>query len=163
MCAVTSGSHATWCSDSWLLWLELSQSCIVTLDSFFFFFFPEEHISFYAWVLLNSTWAYKERTEESCEVIVPFASCLKSVLCCKQANSFATCNCLQAKMKWADVLYSIPSIQVSTVWKVLLPLASFLMVSAQKPNGSGWKLPFTLNWGMLAGSMDELWHKAAPR
>jgi len=50
-------------------------------------------------------------------------------------------------MKWADVLYPIPSIQVSAVWKVLLPLASLLIVSAQKPNSSVWKLPFTLNWG----------------
>lgn len=138
---------------------EYLQNCINSLQ----IFFPEEHISFYMWVLLNPKWAYMEGTGGGCEIIEPFPSYLKSILSCKQANSFATCSCLQAKMKWADVLYPIPSIQVSSVWKVLLPLASLLIVSVQKPNGSVWKLPFTLNWGMLAGSMEELCHKAIPR
>lgn len=105
----------------WFLWPENIYR--IVRSHFRFFFFPEEHISFYIWVLLNPKWVYMEGTGGGCEIIEPFPSYLKSILCCKQANSFATCSHLQAKMKWADVLYPIPSIQVSTVWKVLLPLA----------------------------------------
>lgn len=58
-----------------------------------------------------------------CGVTEAFSLHLESILCCKQANSFATCSYLQAKMKWADALCPVPSIQVSTGWGVLLPLA----------------------------------------